>query len=156
MSQILKENISAKQLLNLIPDDEFVSIIKDTDVDYQVKKLYGRNLFYLLLYGLMESNRVSLRSLEDVYKSKKFKFLFNLNKQQNIKFNSISARLSNINVNFFERVYQLTYSTFSSLIPTQSAFTYKVTRVDSTMVCEAANKIEEGMLLSNQYSKKSI
>jgi hypothetical protein len=154
LAQILKENISAKQLLNLIPDDEFASIIKDTDVDYQVKKLFGRNLFYLLLYGLMESNRVSLRSLEDVYKSRKFKFLFNLNKKQNVKFNSISTRLSNINVEFFERVYQLIYSKFSSLIPPEKGFTYKITRVDSTMVCEAANKIEEGMVLSNQYSKK--
>lgn len=154
LAQILKENITAKQLLNLIPDDEFASIIKDTDVDYQVKKLFGRNLFYLLLYGLMESNRVSLRSLEEVYKSKKFKFLFNLNKKQNVKFNSISARLSNINVEFFERVYQLIYSKFSSLIPPEKGFTYKITRVDTTMVCEAANKIEEGMLLSNQYSKK--
>ena len=154
MAKILKENISAKQLLSLIPDDEFASIIKDTDVDYQVKKLFGRNLFYLLLYGLMESNRVSLRSLEEVYKSRKFKFLFNLNKKQNVKFNSISIRLSNINVEFFERVYQLIYSKFSSLIPAEEGFTYKITRVDSTMVCEAANKIEQGMLLSNQYIKK--
>lgn len=154
LAKILKENVTAKQLLDLIPDNEFASIIKDTDVDYQVKKLFGRNLFYLLLYGLLESNRVSLRSLEEVYKSKKFKFLFNLNKQQNVKFNSISTRLSNINVEFFERIYQIVYKVFSSLIPAEKGFTYKITRVDSTMVSETANKIEEGMRLSNQYSKK--
>jgi hypothetical protein len=154
LAQILKENITAKQLLNLIPDDELTSIIKDCDVDYQVKKLFSRNLFYLLLYGLMESNRVSLRSLEEVYKSKKFKFLFNLNKKQDVKFNTISTRLSHINIEFFERLYQTVYSTFSELIPNENALSYKVTRVDSTMVCEAANKIEEGMIVANQNGRK--
>lgn len=154
MAKILKEEVTAKQLLKLIPDDEFTSIIKKTEVDYQVKKLYGRNLFYLLLYGLMESSRVSLRSLEDVYKSRKFKFLFNLNNKLSVKFNTISARLSNVNLEFFENIYQIVYSRFSSLIPNENALNYKVTRVDSTMVCEAANKIEEGMVLSNQYKKK--
>ncbi|NLD46586.1 MAG: IS4 family transposase [Clostridiaceae bacterium] len=154
MARILKEEVTAKQLLELIPDEEFTSIIKDTEVDYQVKKLYGRNLFYLLLYGLMESYRVSLRSLEDVYKSKKFKFLFNLNNKQSVKFNTISARLSNVNLEFFEKTYQMVYSRFSLLIPNENALSYKVTRVDSTMVCEVANKIEEGMLLSNQHTKR--
>lgn len=151
---ILKENITAKQLLNLIPDDELTSIIKDCAVDYQVKKLFSRNLFYLLLYGLMESSRVSLRSLEEVYKSKKFKFLFNLNKKQDVKFNTISTRLSRINVEFFERLYQTVYATFSELIPNENALSYKVTRVDSTMVCEVANKIEEGMMVANQSGRK--
>jgi hypothetical protein len=154
LAQILKENITAKQLLNLIPDDKLTSIIKDCDVDYQVKKLFSRNLFYLLLYGLMESNRVSLRSLEEVYKSKKFKFLFNLNNKQDVKFNTISTRLSHINIEFFERLYQTVYSTFSELIPNENALSYKVTRVDSTMVCEAANKIEEGMTVANQSGRK--
>jgi hypothetical protein len=154
LTALLKEEVTAKQLLELIPDEELTSIIKNTDVDYQVKKLYGRNLFYLLLYGLMESSRVSLRSLEDVYKSRKFKFLFNLNNKQSVKFNTISARLSNVNLEFFERAYQLVYSRFSALIPNENALNYKVTSVDSTMVCEAANKIEQGMLLANQCSKK--
>ena len=154
MAQILKENITAKQLLDLIPDEELTSIIKDCDVDYQVKKLFSRNLFYLLLYGLMESNRVSLRSLEEVYKSKKFKFLFNLNKKQDVKFNTISTRLSHINIEFFEKLYQTVYSTFSELIPNEHALRYKVTRVDSTMVCEAANKIEEGMIVAYKTGRK--
>lgn len=154
MAQILKENITAKQLLDLIPDDVLTSIIKDCDVDYQVKKLFSRNLFYLLLYGLMESNRVSLRSLEEVYKSKKFKFLFNLNKNQNVKFNTISTRLSQINIEFFEKLYKTVYSTFSQLIPNENALSYKITRVDSTMVCEAANKIEEGMIVAYKTGQK--
>ena len=145
MAQISKNKITAKELHELIPEGEFARLIEDSGIDYQVKKLFGRNLFYLLLYGLLESNRVSLRSLEDVYKSPKFKFLFKLINQKNIKYNTISSRLTNVNTEFFENAYNLVYEKFTSLFEQQQALTYKITRVDSTMVCEAANKIEEGI-----------
>jgi hypothetical protein len=61
------QHIRANELLKFIPEDEFASIIKDTQVDYQVKKLYGRSMFYLLMYGLPESSKTSLRSLEDAF-----------------------------------------------------------------------------------------
>jgi transposase len=153
-----RQDVTAKELLKLIPDEEFTKLLVDSEVDYQVKKLYGRNLFYILLYGLLESSRMSLRSLEDVYKSNKFKFLFNLNNQKNVKFNTISARLSNVNIEFFENVYELIYKIFSSRYSSQEALTYKITRVDSSMVCEIANKLEEGMIVGTkkENGKKQI
>jgi hypothetical protein len=157
LAEVLNQHITAKALLNMIPDDEMVKLIRETGIDYQVKKLYGRNLFYLLLYGLMESSRASLRSLEDVYKSEKFRLLFNLNGQKDVKFNTISSRLNNVNVEFFEKAYELVYSKFSGMLTPQEAFTYKLTRIDSTMVCETANKIEAGMINgSKKNGKKQI
>jgi hypothetical protein len=147
------QDVTAKELLKLIPDEEFTKLLIDSKVDYQVKKLYGRNLFYILLYGLLESSRMSLRSLEDVYKSNKFKFLFNLNNQKNVKFNTISARLSNVNIEFFENVYELIYKIFSSQYSSREALTYKITKVDSSMVCEIANKLEEGMIVGTKKEK---
>jgi len=77
--QILKNNnVTAKQLLQHIPEELLADLAQETRVDYQVKKTFGKNFFYLLLYGLLETTRVSQRSLEDVFKSPKFKFLFNL------------------------------------------------------------------------------
>lgn len=158
MAKVQKQGITAKELLKLIPDNEFTKLIMDSDIDYQVKKLFGRNLFYILLYGLLESSRISLRSLEDVYKSNKFKFLFNLQNQKDVKFNTISARLTNVNVEFFEDVYEMIYKIFSSKFSFQEALTYKITRVDSSMVCEVANKIEEGMVVgtNKKIGKKQI
>ena len=157
MARILKNIVSAKELLELIPEDEFAKLIKDSWIDYQVKKLFGRNLFYLLLYGLLESTRVSLRSLEDVYKSNKFKHLFQLFNQKNIKYNTISTRLANIDIEFFENVYKTIYEKFSTLYEEQQALAYKITRVDSSMVSEAANKIEEGVVVGwKRDGKKQI
>lgn len=154
MAQIISQKVTAKQLLQYIPEEEFAGLIKETGVDYQVKKLYGKNLFYLLLYGLLETTRVSHRSLEDVFKSKKFKLLFKLTDQKNFKYNSISERLSNINAEFFEKIYYSTYERFSQMFNEHDASVYNIARVDSTMVCEAANKIEAGMTVGKKKDGK--
>ncbi len=144
------KNIKANELLQFIPEDRFAGIIKDTDVDYQVKKLYGRNMFYLLLYGLLESTKTSLRSLEDVFNSTKFKVIFNLDKNLKTKYNSISDRLSTMNVDFFKEVFELLYNRFSKCYNEKESLSYNITRVDSTMVAEVANKISEGMVVGTK------
>lgn len=156
MAQILSQKVTVKQLLQYIPEEEFAGLINETGADYQVKKLFGKNLFYLLLYGLLETTRVSQRSLADVFKSNKFKFLFNLINQKDFKHNTISARLKNINVVFFEKIYDLIYNKFSQEFDERDALKYKITRVDSTMVCEVANKLEAGMTVGSNNSKKQI
>lgn len=152
------QNISVKELLKFIPEDEFASIIEDTKVDYQVKKLYGRNMFYLLLYGLLESSKTSLRSLEDVFNSTKFKVMFNLNQNLKTKYNSISDRLSTMNVDFFKHTYEELYFQFSNSFNEKESLSYNITRVDSTMIAEVANKIEEGMVVGvkKENGKKQI
>lgn len=157
MGQTIKNKITAKQLLGLLPEEEFAGLINETGVDYQVKKIFGKNLFYLLLYGLLETTRVSHRSLEDVFKSEKFKLLFNLIGQKDFKYNSISTRLSKINCEFFEKIFQLTYERFSKEFTDEDALKYKISRVDSTMVTEAANKLAEGMISGNKkHGKKQV
>ena len=68
-----EDGIGVEELLKLIPEELLLDLAVETKVDYQVKKLYGRNVFNLLLYGLIRGERVGLRSLEDFYNSRKFK-----------------------------------------------------------------------------------
>ena len=101
-----EDGIGVSDLLKLIPDDLLLDLAAETKVDYQVKKLFGRNVFNLLLFGLLRSERIGLRSLEDFYKSRKFKALFKLpGTSPNAKYNSLSARLATMNVDFFEKAY---------------------------------------------------
>jgi hypothetical protein len=51
-------------LLNLIPDEELNRLAVQTGVDHWASILYGKSMFYLLLYGLADSDKTSLRSLE--------------------------------------------------------------------------------------------
>jgi hypothetical protein len=142
-----EDGIGVSDLLKLIPDDLLLDLAAETKVDYQVKKLYGRNVFNLLLFGLLDSERIGLRSLEDFYNSRKFRALFRLpDTMPNAKYNSFSARLATMNVTYFERAFEAIYEQCSvlydeSILSSQ----YKITRVDSTMVCQTATKLEQGM-----------
>src|ERR1700761_217182 len=139
------DKVTVKQLLSLIPDGELAKLAVATGVDYQAKILFGRSMFYLLLYGLAESDRTSLRSLEDVFNSRRFKLLFNLDVQQTTRYNSISDRLATMNLEFFEQSYRMIYGLFSEQFTYEETIKYNITRVDSTMVAETANKLESGM-----------
>jgi hypothetical protein len=150
--------ISAKELLSVIPDELLANMAQSSTVDYQVKKLFGKSMFYLLLYGLLESNRASLRSLEEVFNSTKFKVIFNLDREAKTKFNSISDRLSTMDESYFKQAYELLYKEFSNLYSLKDSLDYNITRVDSTMVSEVANKIKEGMYVgtNGEESPKQI
>ena len=142
-----EDGIGVSDLLKLIPDDLLLDLAAETKVDFQVKKLFGRNVFNLLLYGLLSSARIGLRSLEDFYNSRKFKALFKLpGTPANAKYNSFSARLATMNVSYFEKAYQAIYEQCSLLYDELTlSMRYKITRVDSTMVCQTAAKLEQGI-----------
>lgn len=137
--------VSIKQLLDLIPEKELDQLSIDTRVDHQVKSLYGKSMFYLLLYGLATCERTSLRGLEDTFNSNRFKVLFNLDPASGTRFNSISDRLANMELSFFEKAYECIYDTFSKKYSKKESLSYNIVRVDSTMVAETANKLEAGM-----------
>lgn len=147
MKKFKEDGIGVADLLKLIPDDLLLDLSVDTNVDFQVKKLYGRNVFNLLLFGLITGERVGLRSLEDFYNSRKFKILFNLpGSTKSAKYNSLSVRLATMNVDFFEKAYQSIYEQCSQLYDQSDlALNYKITRVDSTMVAQTASKLEQGI-----------
>jgi hypothetical protein len=152
------ESITVSKLLKLIPDDLLATLSKDTKVDYQVKKLFGRNVFTLLLFGLIECERLGLRSLQDYYNSTHYKVLFNIPEHNTTKYNSLSARLATMNVEFFREAYNAIYEQCVELYDeTDLSLNYKITRVDSTMVCQTAAKLEKGINVgSKKNGKKQI
>jgi transposase len=152
------EGITVSDLLKLIPDDLLVTLSKETKVDYQVKKLYGRNVFSLLLFGLVESERLGLRSLQDFYNSTHYKVLFNVPDHNTTRYNSLSARLANMNVEFFRDAFHAIYNQCAELYhETDLSLIYKITCVDSTMVCQTAAKLQKGINVgSKKNGKKQI
>lgn len=146
--------ISAIELIELLPTDVFSYLAQETRVDYKVHKLKGEHMFALLLYGLLQEQRTSLRTLEDTFNSSKFKFFFGVDRQLTTRYNSISDRLANMQVEYFAKIYELTYELFSLHYSSQEALRYHVRRVDTTMVCEQARKLEEGMSVGRKKNGK--
>lgn len=156
MMKFKEDGIGVSDLLKLIPEDLLLELAAETNVDHQVKKLYAQNVFNLLLYGLIKGDRVGLRSLEDFYNSKKFKSLFRMpGTIKSAKYNSLSTRLSTMKVAYFEKAYQAIYEQ-CSLLYDESVLTskYKITRVDSTMVCQTAAKLEKGISVGRKKDGK--
>jgi transposase len=148
------DKISIIQLLSLIPDEDIRKIAKKTKVDYYTKILDGKSLLCLILYSLIESQRNSLRTMEDIFNSASFKFLFNLDSTRRVKYNSISERLSIINIDFFSKSYELIYNQFSKYYTEEEIEKLQLIRVDSTMVAEAANKLKKGMNIGKKKDGK--
>jgi hypothetical protein len=147
-------SVSIAQLLSVIPDEDIRKIAKKTKVDYYTKILDGKSLLYLILYSLIETQRNSLRTMEDIFNSASFKFLFNLDSKKKVKYNSISERLSVINIDFFKRVYDTIYDQFSKYYTQGEIEKLNLIRVDSTLVAETANKLKGGMNLGRKKDGK--
>ena len=146
MSEIIRE----------IPETELIRLSKETQVDYFTKVLSGKLLFYLLLYGHLCINRLSQRGLADAFSSPMFKLIFDTKGKQEISHSSISERLSVIELSFFQRAYECIYQRFSSLYTKNEIDKMLLQRVDSTLVCEAGNKLSQGMSCGNEHKKKKM
>lgn len=154
MQSTKKNKISAKELLSIISDESLTKLAKDTNVDYCSKVLYGRSVFYMILMGLLESERSSLRCMEDIFNSKRFKYLFNINQDVSVKYNSISERLSVMDVTFFEKLFEKYFTQLSSLYSQEDILRNNLIRVDSTMVAETSDRLSKGMTVGRKKNGK--
>lgn len=146
--------IGVSELLSVIPDDALLRLSKETKVDYCVKVLHGCTLFYLLTYGLLDSDRFSQRSLEDAFKAPFYQLLFNLEGKRHVTHSSISERLKNVDISFFKQAYELIYERYSKLYNPEERKKLHLLRVDSTMITETCNKLSQGMNCQNSRSNK--
>jgi transposase len=152
---IFKEHkTNIQQILRLIPDNLLSKLALNTKVDYCAKILQGERLFYLLLYAILRSERISQRYLEDVFKTNHFKFLFNYSVDLKISHSSISEKLSKINLDFFKQSYEAIYDRFNQVYSEKEQEQLCLIRVDSSMVAEACTKLQKGMSVGKKKTKE--
>ena len=147
--------ITVKQLLGFIPEALIANLSLTTKIDYYTEVLHGNKLFYLLLYGILDNDRLSQKSLEDTFNDSVFKVLLNLNEDETVRRSSISERLSKIDQDYFRQIYEFIYEQFSWAYTLTERKQYNLIRVDSTIVSETAGKLTEGISLSGS-SKKAV
>ncbi len=155
MSVFKDHKVTASEILNVIPEALLSHLSETTKVDHYSKVLHGKKMFYLLLYGLLNNERLSQRSLEDTFNDSVFKLLFNLDQEDKVRRSSISERLSKIDSNYFKEIYQCIYTQFSDLYSSTERDKYNLIRVDSSMVYDLSGKLIEG-LNHNSCGKKAV
>lgn len=154
MSVFRDHKIAARELLEVIPEKLLSNLSSSTKVDYYAKVLHGKKLFYLLLYGILENEKLSQRTLEDTFNDPLFKTLFNLDPEEKVRRSSLSERLSKIDPRYFKEIYECIYDQYSGSYSYSERSKYNLIRVDSTMVSESVGKLLEGM--DNKSGKKAV
>lgn len=146
--------ITVSQLLGVIPEALLSKLSLTTKVDYYAKVLHGKKMFYLLLYSIVENEKLSQRTLEDTFNDYLFKTLFDLDTSETIRRSSISERLSKIDSDYFRQIYQCVYQQFHDAYPNKDKEKHHLIRVDSSMVSEASAKLLKG--IDHKNGKKSV
>jgi len=124
------------ELLNLIPNSELEFLAAETKVDRQVKKLTGVTIFKLILFSMLNSNRMSLRVMEEFAQQASFKSYSGF--RQTTKFNSIRDRIATINASYFEQIFLRLFELYNKELGEEKA----LVRVDTTFVAISAKLVD--------------
>ena len=129
-----------EQILELISEDDLEFLGAETRVDHQVKKLTGLLVFKLILFSMLNSSKLSLRVMESFFLSAQFKKLSNIDHITS-KFNSIRDRISTINCDYFERIFESIFIKYNKLLKEEKA----ISLIDSTFVSISSKLLQWGM-----------
>ncbi|CAM3398053.1 IS4 family transposase [Pontibacter korlensis] len=145
MRMFKDHQMSVSQLLELIPEQYLAQLALQSRVDRYAKVLDGRKMFYLLLYGMLENERLSQRSLEDTFNDPLFKQLFRLDARESVRRSSISERLSRIDAHYFSQIYECIYEQYAGLYSECERQRHLLVRVDSTLVSDTAGRLQSSV-----------
>lgn len=154
MAVFKNHKINIEYLLGFIPEALIANLSLSSKIGHHAKVLHGRKIFYLLLYGILDNEKLSQRTLEDTFNDAVFKTLFNLDEAESVRRSSISERLSKIDPGYFKQIYDCIYDQFSELYTLTERQKYNLIRVDSSIVSETTSKLVEG--LDNKSGKKAV
>ena len=143
------------EIISLIPEDLFDFLAAETKVDHKVPKLKGKVMFQLILYTLLSTKKGSLRVMESVFSSYKFKSFYKIPQEKQTKYNSIRDRIDTIKVEYFERLFESCYDIFSKQLNAEKQES-KIMRFDSTMVALSGKLLTIGMKVGSKTTKKQI
>lgn len=156
----MQNKVTVSSLLKLIDKDVLELIGVETNVDYKAKKLSGKVVFKLILMSILDDTKVSLRIMERIFSGSFFKLFSGVEKSQTVKFSSISERLSNINQDYFEKIFENVFS-LSNVYFKDGLDSYNIRQFDSTSLSLSSKLLKKGMVngLKNkngEHSKNQI
>lgn len=139
----MKDKISVKSLFSMVDTGILESIAIETKVNYKAKKLSGETVFKLLLMSILDNTKISLRIMEKTFSNSLFKIYSGIEKEQTIRFNSISERLSVIESSYFEKIYKHVLLLSKKYVHEKD---YLIRQYDSTCISISSKLLKKGMV----------
>jgi hypothetical protein len=136
--------MDASQIISLLPEEILADLAIETKVNRYAKKLQAEILFKLLMHCILSHKENSLRTMESAYESMAFQLLNKDKKKNSIRFSSISERLSVMNADYFEKIYQSCIRIYGKVMKEETA---SFIRYDSTIVALSTQLLKEGYLI---------
>ena len=99
-------DMELQKVLSLIPSKLLAHLATETGVDIFSKKLQGEVMFKLLLHCIITHKDNSLRTMESAFETLIFRLINSKNRHNKIRFSSIGTRLSVINPDYFEKLFE--------------------------------------------------
>lgn len=154
----MKKKATAGQLIELLPAEKLSQLAEETNVDWQVKKLWGTTMFKLILMSILQSNRVSLRVMAEIYQSPKFRVMNGLPQEVKTSYSSLSDRIAAMNPKYFEALFDSCHELLSSRYEQRTISRKLIHRYDSTVISASAKLLQIGMVngLKNKLGEHSI
>jgi hypothetical protein len=152
---ISEKKVSVTDLLEIIGDSVIKDIVRRFDADKWVIKLDTQTVFKLILYSLLDSERISLRTMAENYNSVPFTILEQSVLGKKTAHSSIRDRLVTINVSFFKHLYEHSQTKLLEQYSGKQLIRgYNIKRYDSTMIAVFSHLLE-GMKVGNTSKKKN-
>jgi hypothetical protein len=142
----MRRNITVRELVSMVDTRMLDEVATLTDVNFQVKKLSGQVIFKLLLLAILDDTKVSLRIMEDLFSTMRFKVFAKTNNDESTRFNSISDRLSRIDASFFATIFEQTFSLCQSQFGKNAPDGLGLRLFDSTVISASAKLLKHGMI----------
>lgn len=145
--------IGVRELLSLLPQDLLDRLCYELQVDKWVKKLPAEPLFKLVLFSLLNSERLSLRVMEENYSDPLFQALVPALAGDKVTWVGIRNRLIKLKSGYARGLYEHVYEQAKSLYGAKTLAGYQLKRYDSTLMVTFAHLLK-GMKVGNSQNGK--
>jgi len=142
----MADYLTVKQLIYLVDTRLLNDAAKNTEVNFHAKKLSGQLLFKLLLLSILDDSKISLRIMEQLFSTGRFKAFAKTEVGETVRFNSISERLSNINKEFFEQMFNQVFQLCRAQLGSDAPSELSLRLFDSTVISTSTKLLRHGMV----------
>lgn len=150
----LLAGVSVPELLAMIPSPFLEQLAEELMVDTWVRKLKAEGVFKLVLFSLLQSERLSLRVMEENSKDPYFKALYPAFEADKATWVGIRNRLIQLDLRYCRRLYETVYERALALYGEKALSGYHIKRYDSTMIATFSHLLE-GMRVGNTKKGKT-
>lgn len=151
-----QQGASVSDLLGLIDQNLLTDLSEEFGADKWVIKLRAKNVINLVLYSLLESDTVSLRSMASNYSDPLFKAVEGLAVDAQTAHSSIRDRLTQIDVRYFERIYAQVHGQLARHYDRPALARYHIKRYDSTMIHVFGHLMQGMKVGSSSHNKHQV